>query len=491
MIARLLLIFLLLSNLSSASPYTFDYSRLCDQAYKHYLSLQLDEGTNVLRKELIANPYNLMATYIADYEDCLILMMNGDPKDYQQRSGHMEARLALLSKGDGKSPWQRWCKAGIYFHWALIHFRTGENFKAALNFRRSFILLRENKKLFPAFQQNNIFFGAEEAVVGTIPDDYKWLASVFGMKGNVKKGIAQVRIFIQSTPEKEPFKEEAIIYYNYLRFYLLSQQQEVWNYVNSKAFPVQSNLFYSFIKANIALNFRKADVAITVLKAAQAIPAFKKYPILEYELASALLHKLDPEAISYLKPFISNYTGKFFMKDAIQKLAISYYISGNMNSANYYKAEVLKAGSKQVDADKQAHRFASIKGWPSLHLMQARLLTDGGYYNEAIQKLSGFNVSQAAIAEQLEYYFRSARIYEETGNKAKAIEYYETTIKLGSKRQEHFAARSALQLGRMFEKTGSRDKAVRMYKQCLAMKNHDYQANIDQQAKAGINRLAE
>ena len=180
---RLLLFLLLTATPGLAATYVFDYNTRCHSAYQQYMSLNLSRGTALIRQELTANPYNLMATYLADYEDCLLLLMNGDPADYQQRQGHLQERLKLLANGDDRSPWFRLSKAGVHFHWALVYIRFGENLKAATSFRRSFLLLKENNRLFPGFPQNKIFLGVEEAVVGTIPEDYQWLASIFGMKG--------------------------------------------------------------------------------------------------------------------------------------------------------------------------------------------------------------------------------------------------------------------------------------------------------------------
>ena len=486
---NLTVLFLLLFKISSAADYVFDYNSRCHAAYQHYLSLRLDEGTATIRQELIANPYNLMATYLADYEDCLLLLVNGDRRDYEQRKNHLDERLKLISKGDNKSPWLRLCKSGLYFHWALVYIRFGENFKAATTFRKSFLLLKENNKLFPGFPQNKIFLGVEEAVVGTIPEDYKWLASMFGMKGSVKKGIAQLTSFINSTDTNTPLRNEAIIFNCYLRFYLMSQQEQVWQYVNSAQFPLQNNLLHSFVKANLALNFRKADVALAVLKNLQENDDYKKYPILDYEMASALLHKLDEDAIIYLNHFLTRYNGQLFVKDSYEKLACAYYIQSNTAKANYYRGLILEKGSKQTDADKQAQRFAENSNWPPIFLLQSRLLTDGGYYQQALQKLQAENANALDLTNKLEYYFRLARIYDELNNDNKAIQFYQTTIHLGKTRQEHFAARSALQMGMLYERAGKVNEAVRCYNECLSMRNHDFQANIDQQAKAGINRL--
>lgn len=490
-IKLLLLCFILAFISSKAQRYVYDYNSRCNAAYQQYLSLNLTAGSNLIRQELMTNPYNLMATYLADYEDCLLLLMNGDSRDYEQRDSHFDERLSLLSKGNDQSPWYRLCRAGIYFHWALVHIRFNENLKAATKFRRSFLLLKENSRHHPDFPQNKIFLGLEEAIVGTLPENYQWLASIFGMKGNVKRGVAQLSSFINSTDANTALRQEAVIFNCYIRFYLLSQQDEVWNFVNSNQFPVKNNLFHAFVRSNLALNFRKGDIATQTLKYAQTLEAYKNYPILDYEMGSALLHQLDDEAITYLNRFLTRYQGRFFVKDAYQKLCYSYYVQGNTAKANFYKERVLKLGTKSVDADKQAQRFAESGTYPAATVLQARLLSDGGYYQQALQRLQTTDIKGLGITDKLEYYFRLARIYDELNKDDKAIQYYQTTINLGRDRKEHFAARSALQMGMMYERSGAITEALRSYNECLSMRDHDFQANIDQQAKAGVNRLSQ
>jgi len=478
------------SNTSFGTNFVFNYTPGCHLAYQQYMSLNLDEGNARIRKELINNPYNLMATYLADYSDCLLLLMNGDKRDYKQIAGHLDERMQLIEKGDNKSPWLRLCKAGLYFHWALVSVRFGENFKAATTFRKSFLLLKENNKLFPNFPQNKIFMGVEEAVVGTIPSDYQWLATIFGMKGNVKNGISKINSFLDHADANTPLRNEAVIFNCYLKFYLLSHQQEVWNYINSNAFPTQNNLLHAFVKANLALNYRKGTEAVQVLKNIQSSEDAKQFPILDYEMGSALLNELDDDCTFYFKRFLSRYNGQLFIKDTYQKLAYAAYLKGELGTANGYRKEILSKGTKQVDADKQAQRFAGNKNWPPLSILQARLLTDGGYYHQALQKLKSADMSQFSPWDKLEYYFWLARNYDETNDDNRAVQYYKATIELGKTRQEHYAARSALQMGMLYEKSGKANEAVKCYNECLSMRNHDFQANIDQQAKAGINRLS-
>ena len=482
---------LLCCQVVSAKKYHYIYSGNCSKGYQYYMSLRPDEGRAMMKKELISDPYNLMATYISDYDDCLLLLFNGDKLDYEQLKNHQNERLALMERGDEQSPWHRLCKAGIYMHWAFIQMRFNENFKAAASFRKSYLLLKENNRLFPGFEYNNIFFGIEQATVGALPDNYKWVASIFGMRGNVQSGVAKVKKFIEHHQAGDPFYNEAVIYYAYLNYYIQSDKEEAWRTVSGSRFSTEDNLVNCFVKSNIAINFRKAGEAISVLKYSTSIDAYHKYPILDYEYGYALLYKGDKEAVSRFNSFLKNYKGIIFVKDAWQKLAYAYYLQGNMKMAEYCRGKILTAGNAITDSDKQAMRFAEHDTWPHLTLLKAQLLTDGGYYKDAYSILVKAEAgSLKTISAQLEYYFRLARVHDELGNTTSAVEYYNKAIETGKNRQEQFAARSALQLGFLYEKSGQKEVAVKMFNLALSMKNHDFKNSIDQQAKAGINRLS-
>jgi hypothetical protein len=473
------------------AKFEYNYDQHCRKAYTHFLSLQVSEGNAAIIEAVKNDPRNLMATYIADYEDCILLLFNGDRAELEQRKSHMSARLELLEKGDQASPWYRLCRAGVYMHWALIYMRFGDNLKAAGAFRKSFTLLRENKKLFPAFSYNNVFLGLEEAIISTIPGDFKWLASVFGMKGDLKSGMSKLSGFLQLHNEQDLLYRETLLYENYLRFYLMFQQQEVWSYINSSTFKVEDNLLHLFFKAHLALNYRKADIALTTLQKAKQLQEYNLFPILDYEMASAYLLALHPAAPEHYRRYISRTKSRMFVKESWMKMAYSYYISGDNDNAERCRAQISGCGSLLVDADKQAQRFAESKEWPNKILLQARLLTDGGYNSAAYQKLSGIKQKDlTSECEKVEYYFRMARVYDEIQNDEKAIALYKRAAEAGRYRKEHFAARALLQTAFIYEKRGNRTAAVAKFNECLSLRGHDFQNSIDQQAKAGINRLS-
>ena len=419
------------------------------------------------------------------------MLFNGNMVDYEQRISHFDERLAILNKGDENSPWFRFCKAGLYMHWALVNFRFGENLKAATEFRRSYILIKENERLYPAFQYNKIFLGIGEVLTGTIPDNYKWIASVLGLKGSVAKGAELLSGFINSHSQNDALQAEAVIYYTYMQFYFLSQKEQAWNYLCSKAFSTEGNLLNTFLKANIAVNYRKADVAIASLSQEQDNKDYLSYPIFDYETASALLYKLDTNCLFYFQRFLKNYKGSTFIKDTWQMMALSYYMQGKMSQALYCKAYIKDHGTAQVDADKQAQRFSEKGHWPDKTLLEARLLTDGGYYREALAKLKTIDQkSFGSGADMAEYLLRMGRVWEELKDDNKALQYYRSAINEGKDRPEYFAARAALQMAFVYEREGKKKDALASYQEALDMRDHDFQAGIDQQAKAGINRLS-
>ena len=486
-----LLLFLFCSPVVMAESYTYDFNGNCGKAYQNFMSLHTAEARSYVITEMKSNPYNLMATYIADYEDCILLLLNCDKSEYRERAGHLEARIALLEKGSKSSPWYRFCLGGIYLHWALINTRFGDQYKAAINFHRSYSLLKENRRLFPKFEYNNVFTGLQEAVVGTLPGNYKWLASIFGMRGDLKKGVRELSDFLKNNTSQQLLYPETVLYYLYTRFYLLNEQKEVWDFLNSPQFETHSNLLNAFVKVNISMDFRKSDAAIATLKDAAMEANYNKYPIFNYQMGNALLNRLDTACANYFYLYLENNKSDLLIKDCWQKMAFCRYLNNDVSRATYCLEQVRKQGNTRLDADKQASKFAENRVWPKSKLLAARLLIEGGYYPRALEMLREINERQLSQADRVEYTYRSGKAYQEEGNNTKALEFYQTTLNAGKGRHEQFAARASLQMGIIYEHSGMQEQALTHYKECLNMPTHDFQNSIDQQAKAGINRLEE
>lgn len=491
LLTGLLLCFAGSNTFAGSSKYYFDFNSRCKQAYQAIISLRIAEGNALLKEELRENPNNLIPTLLANYDDCLTLLFNGDPNEYARRKANLDKRLDLIEQGDENSPWYKYSIGALYFQWAAVRIRFNEYWSAGMEFRKSFGNLKDNRKKFPEFRNNQVLMGLEEAIVGTIPDSYKWITSVLGMKGDVRKGTAQIVDFLDRRDGSASLlREEAIFFYCYLKFSLLSDHKGAWKYLDESTLDFKNNHLFVFMKANFALNDNKASLAEQVLRSRTQNSNYLEAPILNYQMGIALLQKVDSDCITYFQKFLNRYRGKLFVKDALQKMSFYYLSKGDLPQGINYKNKIVKTGSTQIDADKQAQRFAENTILPNPFLLKARLLCDGGYYSQALEQLKGSKAGDFPnIGDRLEFNYRYARIYTLMGQPAKAIPFYEVTIKYGSNRQEHFAARSALEMGQIYEQQGQNDKAIASYRKCIAMKNHDYKSSLDQKAKAGIDRL--
>jgi tetratricopeptide (TPR) repeat protein len=150
---------------------------------------------------------------------------------------------------------------------------------------------------------------------------------------------------------------------------------------------------------------------------------------------------------------------------------------------------VTQKGTAEADADRQALKDARSGKWPDKTLLESRLLSDGGYFEEALSVLKGVSTSSFAQPEEkCELAYRLGRIYDGLGRGDEAISAYLTTIKTGEHLKEYYAARAALQLGYIYEQRGDCSQAIAYFQKCLSLKDHEYKNSLDQRAKAGVAR---
>ncbi len=468
----------------------FDFNAQCRQAYKEIIKLKLDNGKKIIDAEKLQHPNNLIPYFLENYIDFFILFFNEDPSEFKAREINLEKRIELMDKGPESSPFFLFTKSIIHFQWAAIKIKFGNNWNAGWGFRRSFLLSKENQKKFPSFAPNDMLYGAMQVAAGTIPDGYKWLSNLLGIKGSVKTGMLQLEKFLAANDEwAQLYRDEAVFYYLYLKFYIENKKDEVFKFITQKNLDVKNNHLFTYLAANLGINNQQSAYAITVLAQKNNDTDYLKMPVWDMEMGYAKLNHLEPDAAIYLNRFVQTFKGKFYVKDVLQKLSWFYYLQSDQKRANAIRKLITEKGASETEAEKQAQKEALSGLWPNKILLRARLLNDGGYHAEALQILQGKTFSDFLLTEEkLEFAYRLARIYDDLGRKDEAIAGYLETIKLGENRKEYFAARSALQIGYIYETKNEKTKAITYFQKCIDFSNHDYKNSLDQKAKAGIAR---
>ncbi|WP_153796128.1 tetratricopeptide repeat protein [Foetidibacter luteolus] len=490
---RLLFFFTLtlFSIVPALAENVFDFNATCQQAYREITNLRLDNGQQLVNQARAQNPNNLIPDILDGYIDFFVLFFNEDPAEYKIRKPKYETRLDRIDDGSKNSPFFRFGKSVLYLQRAAVEIKFGQRWAAGWDFRRAFLLIKENRKKYPDFILNDFIYGSLQVGVGTIPNGYKWLASLFGMKGSIKQGKQVINNFLASNDAWAKLMfNEASFYYCYITNYILNKPEDAFAYIKEKKLDVVNNHLFTFMAANLAINNKQTEYAKNVILNRNKSPEYLKTWVWDMEMGFALINHLDThEAIPYLQNYVSHFKGNFYVKDVYQKLSWCYYLQGNMTAAENTRKQLLVRGNTDTDADKKSQKDAKSGAWPNVTLLKARLLNDGGYHKEALAILYGKGINDFdSEADKLEFSYRAARIYDDLEYDDKAISMYQLAMRLGKNRTEYFAARAALQIGFIYERQGKKDMAISYYQQCLDMDDHDYKDSLDQKAKAGIQR---
>jgi tetratricopeptide (TPR) repeat protein len=473
------------------SQKVYDFNATCKAAYNEIIKLKLDGGKQLIDKAKLQNPDNLIPELLEGYIDFFELFFNEDPAQYTQRKKNFDRRLEAFNNGPANTPFYRYCLALTYIQRAAVKIKFGERFSAGWDFKKANSAIKENKSKYPDFLPNNMVYGPITIVIGTVPSSYKWITSLFGMKGSISEGMQLMKSFINSNDNNAKlFANEAMFYYLYLTFYIENKPEEVFKLIQSKKLDIVNNHLFAYLAANLAINSKQNDYALSVLQARNPSSDYMRTSAWDFELGYIKFHQLKlDEAIGHFKNFIDSFKGSFYVKDVLQKISWAYYLKGNKEEAEKYRLLTIKNGKTESDADKTAYREAKKNVWPDSILLKARILNDGGYQREALAVLAGKTANDFATPEgALEFSYRLGRIYDDMGRDDEAIKYYQEAIRLGRTRQEYYAARAAVQMGYIYELRNQKSLAIASYQQCLDLGDHEYKDSLDQRAKSGIAR---
>lgn len=486
------LVFLFLSlSLLGKSQKVYDFNATCQQAYFEITRLKIGQGQLLIQKARQQNPENLIPIVLESYIDFLILFLNENPADYKLRQPRFSNRIELLEEGPSNSPYYRFALSTVRIHKAASAIKFGKMWEAGWDIRRAWNLLKENRKAFPNFIPDDLMYGTLQAMIGTIPKGYKWLASVLGMRGSVTDGLKTVHSFVHSNdPVAKIFANEANFIYPYLLFYMDNKKDEALAFIQEKKLDLINNHLHGWMAANLSLNHKQARLTQQIVQNRNQSPEYLDLAIWDFEMGFVKMYQLKPEeAIPYFEKFLHKFKGNFYVKDVYDKIRLCHYLLGDKAAAENARQSVLTKGATDSDADKKALKDAKANYQPNLLLLKARLQNDGGYHREALALLHGKTEADFdTVEDKLEYVYRVARIYDDLGREPEAINAYLAAIRLGEFRKEYYAARAAVQLGQLYEAKGQKAIAIQYYQRCLDMGDHEYKNSLDQRAKSGILR---
>jgi hypothetical protein len=471
--------------------YEYQWTPRTQKIYESITSLRIPEARTLISQDKKANASNLIYQLLESYADFYQLFLNENKAEYSRMYPAFEQRIQLLEAGPKQSPYHLYSLALAHLHKSLIAIRFNKNLEAALDFRKAFLLFKENKKAYPNFSPNDVYLGLMTTVIGTIPKGYQWMASLLGMSGKITEGNALVLKYINSKDAyANQCRNEALFVYPYLIMNFEGNKKKTFDFIENTAYDFTNNHLHAYMATNLYLNNQQSQKALQIASNLNPANTYLDLPFWQLEMGYAYLNELKLEAAkNALQQFINRFKGQFYVKDAFEKLSWIAYIQGDQAKANAYRSNVLSKGNDITDADKQALQNAKKGAWPHPILLRARLLSDGGYQQQALAILAGKTSKDFdKDIDRTEFAYRLGRIYELAGQIDQAIPFYTSAIEKGSNQPEYFAARAALQIGLIYEQKGNPSQAITFFNTCLEMKNHAFKNSLDQKAKTGIQR---
>ena len=471
--------------------YQYQWTARTQKIYESITSLRIPEARTLINQDKKANASNLIYPLLESYADFYQLFLNENKAEYNQMYPAFEQRIKLLEEGPKQSPYHLYTIALAHLHKSLIAIRFNKNLEAALDFRKAFLLFKENKKAYPNFSPNDVYLGLMTTVIGTIPKGYQWMASLLGMSGKITEGNALVLKYIHS---KDAYanhcRNEALFVYPYLVMNFEGNKKKTFDFLENTDYDFTNNHLHAYMATNLYLNNQQSQKALQIASNINPANTYLDLPFWQFEMGYAYLNELKLDAAkNALQQFINRFKGQFYVKDAFEKLSWIAYIQGDQAKANTYRSNVISKGNDITDADKQALQNAKIGTWPHPILLRARLLSDGGYQQQTLSVLAGKTSKDFdKDADKTEFAYRLGRIYDLAGQPDQAIPFYSSAIEKGANQPAYFAARAALQIGFIYEQKNNPSLAITFFNTCLEMKNHAFKNSLDQKAKTGIQR---
>ncbi|MET1055132.1 MAG: tetratricopeptide repeat protein [Pedobacter sp.] len=482
-------LFIILPNTVLAN---FDFNANCLRAYQLIFELKLNAARQLIATEKRTHPKNAIVPLLENYADYFYLITSENKQDFERLKDERSRRLDQISEEESNSPYYLYAQAEINLQWALLRSRYGEFFTAAREIRKANSQLQENSKKYPGFHLNSKGIGLINVFLGNLPDGIlKTALSTFGIKGDVQKGLSMLDNLAQNLPRStyEPFYEEVVFYYSFVLSDIVHSPDAYAKTMKYTARIADSSLLKAYLQAYVCARNAHNDEAISILTNRPSGEAYQPFPYLELLMGTAKLNRLDYSSSANFKRFLAINKGVNYVKDANLHLSWVALLNGDTGAYNAYMGKVRGVGYTYGERDKQAMNEASVPA-PNAELLKARLLFDGGYYNKALETLSGHNAGDYKnTKDKAEFYYRAGRIYDALEKDDLALLNYQNAINFGKSLKYYYAATSALNMGKIYMKRNNGARAKASFNQAVNMKDHEYENSIEAQAKEALKRI--
>jgi hypothetical protein len=470
-----------------------EYTSHLNECMHHMAALRLRQANLCLQKEAALKTSNIALDYLNHYHSFFQIMVQFDRSMLPAFEKQNQAVLKKIELLPETTPYKLFYKASVHLQSAIVKGAFNEYLSAAWDFRSAFQEVNLNEKKFPNFLSHKKELGTLMALLGSFPPQYNWILQAVGLKGDFNEGLEVLKNYLHHS-HAEPLieKQQASIIYALIQLNFGRDRQTAIKFYEPYSKDYASNLMQCFVRSYIELKTGENDLALKTLRAKPLGEQYEQIPYLDFMMGDLLLHRLDQSAAIWYKKYITFSKTKHSLKEAYQKLSWLAWLTSDTSKFVIYH-DLMQKNSKDAGSElKLINADLSQTIYPSLFLLQARLLFDGGYYEKALQKMKSIPLQSLVSKYQyIEFYYRTARIYQELNKPLEAIQFYKNCLDQGKNIHTYLLPNACLQLGLIYEKLNYKALAKYYYEQVSTYSGIDYESSLKQKAKTNIWRLNE
>lgn len=486
----LLIFFLSLQAIAQTPNSSWHFGETAQAVYTNYIKLKTTVAESQAEKALEENPDDGIIIYLQSYSDVIELLIKENTSRYKQLKSKYQERLSKLKALPQNDPFARFAQAELRLQWALVFLNFNEPVSGFWNLRHAYKLTEENLSLYPDFSPSKKTMGLLKVMLGAVPEQYQWIISTVGLKGDTKAGISYLN---EAIKDKSPFAFEAEMYKALIYAYLANRETLGLRIASRLSSSHEDNLLIQFLYANMLLKANMNDRALDVLRKCPSGSAYTRIYFIDYQTGEALLNKGKyHKAIIHFFNYLQHYPGKNYIKSTYYRLFIAFWLLGDKEKAQTYLDKIPSKGQTVIPPDQYAEEFSQHQNIPHDALLKARHFYDGGYYDAAHDAIRNLDAEKLAThEEQVEYHYRMARILQKSNRTNDAITSYKKTIEINDQSSNtlYYAPNACLQLGYIYLKQKENGLAKTYFEKCLDYKGHEYESSIEAKAKLELKEL--
>ncbi len=472
-------------NSAAASQLTATSRR----AYADVLKLRLGPARELLRPELAKTPTSPSPLLVANCADFAELLITQDASRYEALTTAQETRLTALDKAPA-SALRDYARAEITLHLGLSQLLFKHLVVGGYHLRSGYRQMQDVARHYPAFVPARKTLGLCQFAIGSLPEGYHWLLTLLGLTANVDTGLQNLTL---AANQPNDFQIESQIYLAMIREGYYKKTEEALRLAEHLQAQQPDNLLFSYLLITVNKRQHHGEAALAAFRARPTGPDYLPVAYLHHMAADLLLYKSEYAASERENlTFLREFRGAHYRKDAAFKLYLAAWLGGQpAASVARYREQINQPGPADVEEDNYAQHYYHEAVALNPILTRARLQTDGGYNQQALNTLRTFRVTSTTLwRDRIEEPYRRARAFQGLGRLDSAWFYFERTQTVaGPKAPYYFAPQAALQQGYMAQEAGKKAQARFYFEKALHYPWHEYKNSTDAKAALALREL--